>query len=127
MRNELLGKKIVSIFSSTEKRVFTVTAVAEWEIEARREKVTAYFGSSDVRLATDAEVKNDGRYKGSCPHNFVSYYSIIKKKHIPFEHQLYKTDFRKPSLMHTNAYICDWCGQHVDWDTKEILKQASHW
>ena len=127
MRNELLGKKIVSIFSSTEKRVFTVTAIAEWEIEARREKVTAYFGSSAVRLATDAEIKNDGRFEGSCPHNYVSYRAIIKKRRIPFELQEYKESFGAPSGMSINAYICDWCGQHINGDTKEILKPAYRW
>lgn len=126
-KKELLGKKIVPIFSTKETRVFTVTSTSEYEVEGRRDKTTAYFGFSGIRLATDAEVVNDGRFEGSCPHKYVSYRETIKKQRIPFERQEYKEDMSQLSGMHTNAYICDWCGQHIDWDSKVVLKPPSHW
>ena len=28
-------------------------------------------------------------------------------------------------MMSVNAYICDWCGQHIDRDTNKVLKEAT--
>lgn len=123
---EIVGKKIVSIHNSDTK-VYTAISVNESQVEAHRPNPStwAYFGISDIRLATNAEIHNDGRFKGSCPHLYLSYFEIIKKQNIPHEYQEYKTDFSKNSMMSVNAYICDWCGQHIDRDTNKVLKEAT--
>lgn len=124
---EIIGKKIVSIRSS-DRKVYTAVKVGEYEVEAHRTKggsTWAYLGISDVRLATNAEIHNDGRFECSCPHHYRSYFEIIKKQNIPPELQTYKTDYSKPSMMTVNAWVCDWCGQHIDKDIDKILKPAS--
>jgi hypothetical protein len=126
---ELIGKKVVGTHSKDTK-VYTVVKVGEFEVEAYREvggSTWAYFGVSGIRLATPAEIHNDGRFEGSCPHRYRSYLEKIQKQNIPHEYQEYKTDFSKPSMMSINAWVCDWCGQHIDRDTDKILKPAYRW
>ncbi|WP_180155239.1 hypothetical protein [Acinetobacter sp. YH12045] len=123
---ELIGKKIVSI-RSQEKRVFIATSISEHEVEGHTNSggsTWIYLGISDVRLATQEEIQRGERFHGSCPHKYRSYFEIMKKQHIPHEYQEYATDFSKPCMMSVNAWVCDWCGQHIDRDTNEVLKPA---
>jgi len=123
---ELIGKKIVSAYS-LEDRVFTAISINNNQVEAHRSKPSstwAYFGLNEVRLATTEEIIKDQRFKGSCPHRYRSYLEIIKAQRIPPEHQEYFMDYSKPSMMSVDAWVCDWCGQHIDRDTGKVLKEA---
>ena len=121
---ELLGKKIV-FFRGDDDDVYKVTKVSEYQVEAHKTtggSTWAYCSFNQIRLATQEEVITKKR--GKCPHKYRSYFEIIKTQKIPHEYQVYKTDYSKPSMMSINAWVCDWCDQHINRDTGEVLKEG---
>lgn len=121
---ELLGKKIVAIHGD-DSDVYTVIKVGDHQVEAHKTaggSTWAYWSFSQIRLATQEESAMMKR--GKCPHKYRSYLEIIKNQNIPYGYQVYKTDYSKPSMMSVNAWVCDWCGQHIDRDTNKILKEG---
>ena len=120
---ELLGKKIVAIFDKEDGDIYTVIKVGEYQVEAHKTadgSTWADWSFSQIRLATQEEIITKKR--GKCPHKYRSYQEIIKKQRIPYEFQEYKEDYSKLSMRSVNAWVCDWCNQHIDRDTDQILK-----
>lgn len=109
---DIIGKKVVSIFSS-EDRVFTVRKAEvnernEIDVEVFLNKpptTTWFYGfNRSFRLATKEEESKGRRFKGSCPHKFISYDKFADKTGIPFNRRQFGD--RDAWLVE----CCEWCG-----------------